>query len=271
MSSSDDRGERGGEIASVHVCDFSSPLKARRWASRAAKELDATPGVRFAKPMRCFGTRSSAGFNSRGIPYLRRVITLLTWREEAALDEFLDKSPLARVWEDCRWAWHLRGAPLQFRGTFRGVAPLAAISKQAADVSSATEQSDPAPQEEPIAIVTLGRTALRSTRAFARAAPPTKAFLQTRGLITAVSAGTPARGIFTLTLWDSEDDAQAFAYGETPGDHRQTMREDQDRAIVIEQFSVRFKPTGIGGSWDPASTPHASALERFAGTLSATS
>ncbi len=220
--------------------------------------------------MRCFGTRSSAGFSPRGIPYLRRVITLLTWREEAALDEFLDKSPLARAWEDCRWAWHLRAAPLQFRGTFRGIAPLGAIAKQA-DVSSAPEQSDQAPQKEPIAVVTLGRTALRSTHSFVRATPPTKAFLQTSGLITALAAGTPAQGIFTLTLWDSEDDAQAFAYGESPGAHRQTMREDQDRAILIEQFSARVKPTGIEGSWDPDSTPHASALERFAGTLRATS
>jgi hypothetical protein len=254
------------EITSVHVCDFSSPLQARRWASRAAKELDATPGVRFARPMRCFGTRGSAGFNPRGVPYLRRVITLLTWREESALDEFLDESPLARAWQDCRWAWHLRATPLQFRGTFHGVAPLGAISKQA-DASSTTDQSGPGTQAEPIAVVTLGRTAWRSTRAFIRATPPTKPFLQTSGLITAVTAGIPAQGIFTLTLWDSEDDAQAFAYGEKPGTHRETMREDQERAILIEQFSARVKPTGIEGSWDPASTPNAASLKRLAGTL----
>jgi hypothetical protein len=198
------------------------------------------------------------------------VVTLMTWREEAALDEFLHESPLTRAWSDCRWAWHMRAAPLQFRGTFHGVAPLGAISKSA-DGSSTADQSDPVAQAEPIAIVTLGRTAWKSTHSFIRATPPTKTFLQTRGLITAIAAGLPAQGIFTLTLWDSEDDAQAFAYGEKPGDHRETMREDKDRAILLEQFSARVKPTGIEGSWDPASTPNASALERFAGTLSPTS
>jgi hypothetical protein len=258
--------KHSNEITSVHICDFSSPLQARRWATRAAKELNAAPGVRFARPMRCFGTRRTAGFNPRGIPYLRRVITLLTWREEAALDEFLGESPLARAWDDCRWAWHLRAAPLQSRGTFHGVAPLGAISKPAG-ASSAVDQSGPGTQAEPIAVITLGRTAWGSTRAFIRATPSTKPFLQTHGLITAVTAGIPPQGIFTLTLWDSEDDVEAFAYGEKPGDHRETMREDRERAILIEQFSARVKPTGIEGSWDPACTPKAALLERLAGTL----
>lgn len=74
-------------------------------------------------------------------------------------------------------------------------------------------------------------------------------------------------GNCTFTLWKSEQAMQRFAYGQPPGDHRKTIRQNQDRSVLIEQLSARLTPLRIEGSWDPASTPNGAALQRLARTL----
>jgi hypothetical protein len=118
-------------IASVHVCDFVSVLSSTRWVRRASSELARVPGAQFAKVTTCFGTRSSAGFSPYGLPEVRRVIAILVWEEESALEEFLNRCPLAQAWRECRWAWHTRTAPLQSRGSFRGHSPLSDLPRSA--------------------------------------------------------------------------------------------------------------------------------------------
>jgi hypothetical protein len=251
-----------GPVASIHVCDFSSALRSLRWAARASRTLASTPGARFAKVMRCLGTRGSAGFSPAGVPHLRRLITLLIWDEQAALDAFLAQAPLARAFADCRWAWHIHATALQSRGTFAGVSPLADIPRSAA-AGAATDTG-------PIAALTLGRTSWRSTPAFTRITPCAERFLCTEGLITAVSAGLPVRGNCTFTLWESEAAMRRFAYGQEPGEHRETIRQNKERSVLLEQLSARFRPTRIEGSWDPEATPNAAKLQRLASALAST-
>jgi hypothetical protein len=151
------RTASGQPIASVHVCDFTSVLASTRSVRRASGGLTRVPGARFAKVRTCFGTRGSAGFPLYGLPEVRRVVAILVWEEESALEEF--------------------------------------------------------------------------------------------------------------TLWESEQAMQRFAYGQPPGDHRETIRRNQRRSVLIEQLSARFAPLRIEGSRDPASTPNAAALQRLARML----
>ncbi|MGA2165087.1 MAG: hypothetical protein ABSH36_11545 [Solirubrobacteraceae bacterium] len=225
----------------------------------ATHGLARAPGVRFAKVMTCFGTRGSAGFSPYGLPDLRRVIAVLVWEEESALEEFLDRCPLVRAWSECLWAWHTRAAPLQSRGSFRGHSPLADLPRSTPGKSAS--------DSGPIAALTLGRTSWRHNLTLGRISPAAKPFLQTDGLITAVSAGLPVYGNCTFTLWESEQAMQRFAYGQPPGDHRDTISQNHDRSVLIEQFSARFEPLRIEGTWDPTSTPNAAALGRLADTL----
>jgi hypothetical protein len=187
------------------------------------------------------------------------VVTLVVWEEQDALDAFLGETPLAKEWEQCPWAWHVRALPLQSRGTFRGSSPLADIPRSAPEKAATSEG--------PIAVLTLGRTSWRTTAAFVRITPKAERFLGTPGLITAVSAGLPVRGNCTFTLWESETAMQHFAYGQPPGAHRETIRRSHDRSVLLEQLSARFTPTRIEGRWNPSSTPNAEKLDKLANSL----
>jgi hypothetical protein len=209
--------------------------------------------------MTSFGRHGSAGFSPYGMADLRRVISILMWEEESALEDFLSGCALAHAWSECRWAWHTRAAPLRSRGSSRGHSPLPDLPRSAPGESAS--------HGGPIAALTLGRTSWRHSLTLGRISPAAKPFLRTDGLITAVSAGLPVHGNCTFTLWESEQAMQRFAYGQLPGDHRETIRQDQRRSVLIEQLSARFTPLRIEGSWDPARTPNATALQRLARTL----
>jgi hypothetical protein len=187
------RTASGQPIASVHVCDFTSVIASTRWVRRASSGLAQVPGARFAKVTTCFGTRGSAGFSLYGLPEVRRVIAILVWEEESALEEFLNRCPLAHAWSECRWAWHTRATPLQSRGSFRGHSPLSDLPRCAPNESASNSG--------PIAALTLGRTSWQHNLTLGRISPAAKPFLQTDGLITAVSAGLPVHGNCTFTLW----------------------------------------------------------------------
>ncbi len=40
--------------------------------------------------------------------------------------------------------------------------------------------------------------------------------------------------------------------GNPPGTHRETIRQNHHRSVLIEQLSARFTPLRIEGNWDPA-------------------
>lgn len=248
-------------LALIHVADFESLAHSTRWTVQANRTIHQTPGLRFAKLLTSLGTRASAGFAAVGVPDLRRVVTFLVWESAVALEAFLAESPLARAWRDCRWAWQVRAAPLQSRGTFHGISPFSEVPRSAASTSAAWEG--------PMAALTLGRASWRQMLAFARVSPPAGPFLTTDGLVTAVSAGLPAKGNLTFTLWDSEEAMLRFAYREPPGAHRETVRQSKARSLLVEQLSARLVPLRIEGCWDPATTPNAAALGRLATRLGA--
>jgi hypothetical protein len=54
--------------------------------------------------MTSFGTRGSAGFSPYGMPDLRRVISILIWEQESALEDFLSGYALAHAWSNSQRA-----------------------------------------------------------------------------------------------------------------------------------------------------------------------
>jgi hypothetical protein len=61
-----------------------------------------------------------------------------------------------------------------------------------------------------------------------------------------------------------------FAYGPRPSEHRETIRQNKERSVLLEQLSARFRPTRIEGSWDPEATPNAAKLQWLASALAST-
>jgi hypothetical protein len=214
----------GTPFVSVHIADFASLAGMTTWRLQAPRFLASCKGLRFAKLMSSFGSRRSAGF-SAGLPSLTRVVLVLVWETEDALDSFLERSPLAQlIGKRCRYAWLVRAVPLAARGSFRGRSPLSEMPRSAPGQNTG--------HFGPLAALTLGRTSLWSMARFASISPSAAPFLETTGLITAVSAGFPATGNATFTLWESEEAMLRFAYRRPPGDHRETIRQNRRGSVL---------------------------------------
>jgi hypothetical protein len=241
-------------FASAHVADFASLDTAVRWRVELARAR--VPGLRWVKSMATLADRRSGGFGL-GPPAPRRHLTVASWEAREAYEEFRNGSALARAWDEhCEHAWHVELTPYRARGTLRGPVRFAPAL-----------DGEP---EGPIAVLTLGRARWRRVPEFAvRGSRLTESILGAPGVITALSAGFPATGNATFSLWERADDMARFSYARG-AKHRATVAADTRNRILAEQIAVRLEPLSVSGGWDPETTPGSAALTRLADQLQST-
>jgi len=157
------------------------------------------------------------------------------WDDEAALDEFLARSPIAARWERAEEVWHVRLRGVGGHGTWRGVDPLAGLVPGAPD--------------GPLAVITRADVRWRAWRSFRRAGRPVSDELQrASGLLDVVGIGeAPVGRLGTFSLWRSAADVRAFAVG-MPA-HREVVWRTRDEDWYAEELFARFEPFGSSGSW----------------------
>ena len=231
-------------VLAIQVIDFAG-TGAARWRRTAPSLVASKEDLVFAKAMTPIGSRASAGFGA-GLPDLRRQVLLTAWRRPAAFTEFLKSSFAHWPGEGIEHSGWVVCEVVSTRGSYRGAKPL--------------EASAPPNPELPFAALTLGQTRTRSLHRFLREGARLGPFVgDAPGLVTAFSAGLPLTGNCTVSLWRSEHDMHAFAYGNRDG-HGVTIR--RNPPILAEQLNARLQVLEIGGEWGPE-TMHRDRLQQL--------
>ncbi|GAA2689465.1 hypothetical protein GCM10010412_078650 [Nonomuraea recticatena] len=223
-------------IASFHLVRYAD-LSAMRYVAFDRPLLRRTGGLLFH---RLLGTGRAASM-SLGAD-LRRWALFAVWREEAALEAFLCRSPIAERWRgQARESWHVRLAPLAWRGRWGGQDPFAGTARPPRGA-----------QEGPVAVLT--RASIRPARlaAFYRSVPGVDRLLaEQRGCLASVGVGEwPLARQATFSLWRGADEVNGFAYGDAA--HRTVIDRVRSEDWYAEELFARFIPYASQGSWNGA-------------------
>src|SRR3954468_16043041 len=209
---------------SVHIADVGARAVPGILLSRPR-----TPGLRYA-------TTTVAAPLGAGLvpkPQLGRVGLIAAWDDDAALDAFLDGDPLARR---LAGGWHARLEPLRASGAWRALPELSAPERAVDD-------------DEPVAVLTLGRLRLTRTLPFLRTSA------QAEGRAVADPAvefspglARPPRLVSTFSLWHSAAAMKDYAYGRSGAGHLAAIQAHRARAFHHESLFARFRPYAQQGT-----------------------
>ncbi len=231
-------------IASFHIADVGprtrSVLRARPTPAEA-------PGLRYAE----LGIAAPLSGRLLPTPQRGRAVLIAAWGDDWALDRFLAEHPLAARFAD---GWHVRLQPTRVAGAWPQLPGL-------------PSEEQPMDDEEPAAVLTIGRLrlahALRFLRASARAEDLA---VRDPALLASTGFARPPRLVATFSLWRSTAAMRAYASGHTDPGHVAAIRAHSARPFHHESAFIRFRPYGAHGSWD-GREPLASAQTTTADSL----
>jgi hypothetical protein len=212
-------------IASVHLADIG-----RRGALASALRTprpDRVPGLRHAN----VALAGSLGGSVVPSPDFGRMGLVAFWDDDEALDRFLSDHPLAAK---LAGGWSVRLAPRRASGTWPGL--------------SADVPADAPLEDDPAAVLTLGRLRLTQTVRFLRtSARAEAAVLDAEGLIWATGLARPPF-VCTFSLWRSSRDLATYAYGREQPAHAAAIAAHAAKSFHHESAFIRFRPLASAGS-----------------------
>jgi hypothetical protein len=214
-------------IVSVHLTDADLPRLPRFMRDRP--DPAAIAGLTYAEPVLSLPLR-----DRRFPPPRPRAGLIAAWDDDSALDDFLSGHRVAGRFEA---GWHVRLEPLRTFGFWPGMPDL-------------PKRVDGADDQEPVAVLTLGRPRLRRVLPFLRAsAPAERAAVGHPAMLASTALARPPRLVSTFSLWRSAAEMREYATS-ADGPHHAAVRADRDGPFHHDSAFVRFRPYASHGSWD---------------------
>lgn len=159
---------------------------------------------------------------------------IAAWDDDRALDDFLAGHPFA---ERLAGGWHVRLEPLRLYGFWSGMPGL-------------PKRERPVDDDEPVAVLTLGRPRLGRTVPFLRtSAVAERAAIGNPAVLASTAFARPPRFVSTFSLWRSAAEMRDYAHG-GDGAHQAAVRADRARPFHHESAFIRFRPYASQGNWD---------------------
>lgn len=216
-------------IASVHLADVGK--RTALGLSPRKLELAKVPGMAYAEI--AITAPLSANLISR--PKLGRVALIASWEDESALDGFLARHALA---ERLAHGWHVRLQPTRIFGRWQ---PLDGL----------VTHEQPMNDEEPAAVLTIGRLRFTQALRFFRATAAAEALaVGEPSLLAATGLARPPALVGTFSLWKSTAAMRAYVEGKSQPAHSSAVRAHAAKPYHHESAFVRFRPYASEGQWD---------------------
>jgi hypothetical protein len=215
-------------IVSVHLADIG-----KRAALRILRERPVPAeacGLRYA----VIATAAPLSGRLLPAPTPGRVGLIAAWDDDQALEQFLAAHPLA---EQLAGGWHVRLAPTRVSGAWSQLPGL-------------PHGEEPMDDEEPAAVLTLGRLRLAQIVRFLRASAAAEDLaIRDPALVASTALARPPSLVATFSLWRSTSAMRAYASGRHQPGHLAAIRAHTARPFHHESAFIRFRPYGARGIW----------------------
>jgi hypothetical protein len=215
-------------VVSVHILD-AGPRRATSLLRRSPRP-ERVSGLAYAEAV----TTAPLGKRLLPSPQPGRVGLIASWEEDAALDAFLAEDEAGQ-----RFAagWHVRLEPIRVSGAWPQMPGL-------------PQEALPVDEEEPVAVLTLGRLRLIRGLDFLRTAAAAEAeVVDDPALLASSGLARPPHLVSTFSLWRSAAAMKDYSY-RAAGSHQAAVKADRAKPFHHASAFVRFRPYASHGEWD---------------------
>jgi hypothetical protein len=164
-----------------------------------------------------------------------RVGLIAAWEDDAAFDAFLAEHQLAGRLAS---GWRVRLQPLHVYGAW---SPLPGLPSEEIEVG----------EEEPVAVLTIGRLRLRRVWPFLKASAAAEGeAVANPAMLASTGLARPPRLVSTFSIWRNVGAMREYARGHSDGAHPTATRAHRQNSFHHESAFIRFRPYASQGQWD---------------------
>jgi hypothetical protein len=217
-------------IASIQIGDVGRITGAR--LLRAQLSAKTAPGLRYAALM------TTSPLSERRVPHptTARIALFSVWDGDRALDAFQAEHPLARALAGSGWRARLQ--PTHLYGAWPGLEEIVGREPAMAD-------------DEPAAVLTLGRLRLSQAARFLRAGGAAERLaLADPAMLRGMGMARPPALVATFSLWSTTAAMRAYASGRAGREHREAVTAHVARPFHHQSAFFRFRPYDSAGLWE---------------------
>lgn len=216
-------------LLSAHICDLDLRT-ASRVLRRPPKPAE-VPGLQYAETV----ITAPLGGSLLPSPRFKTVAMIAAWKSDEAFEAFSAGHPVARRFAS---GWQARLQPLHVYGRWPGLSGLPEGEIKVGD-------------EEPVAVLTLGRPRFRRLPAFLKASGRAEAEAAANpDVLALIGLARPPRLVATFSLWRNVGAMRDYARGSSDGGHPTATKADRANPFHHDSAFIRFRPYASQGNWD---------------------